>query len=373
MPARTRTRNTEATHCGTLMYFGSPVVDCMVLGTREDCEDVVGNREDANILSLKHTTRNFPALVGGAGTNKDFQHFPIGYHATFNPDPRAKFPLPNLAEMNAIAWKILAETNPSRPHVNVPAFLGELKDIPQLVRGWGQGIIRDVAKGNISYKFGIAPMISDIKKMTNFVKVSNERFTQLRRLRDGKTMRRRIALGYTVVNDTYGDLFHSLAEFIYGTRSDTYTLKAWGTAEWKLLPDSDLPDMSDEELMKFTRKLVSGATGFGALEAAWELVPWSWFVDWFSNVGDLLAASNNSVSCTWGRLCYMMTTTGRSVISVDPASVPGYLTLSGDFNLKVIRKDRLPVYPIIPVPLPYLPILDGGKLSILASLAALRR
>jgi len=381
--ARYRSNHVEQIHTGSFTFDGGPpFYDSMTLGVAEECNDIVGNRLGANPFAHWHIDRDYPFLDGATGV-WEFNQYPIGHHSPYFPDPIGAFAEPNWLEQANLAFKILAETNPSSPHVSLPSAIGELKDLPMLIKSWGQNVlkklslgnvVKDIAGGNLWVRFGLRPMLSDIKKLTQFVKVSNEKFTQLRRLRDGKTLRKRINLGYDqVISSKENVIMHSQGAFITGTRQNIYTSKSWGSAEWKLLPDSDIPHMSDEELMKFSRRLVLGVTSYGALETAWELLPWSWLVDWFSNVGEFIAAHNNSVPCTSGRVCYMRTTKGIAVFEVDHASIPAGITLGGQYKLEVTRKLRLPVAALSPVPLPYLPILDGGKLSILASLAALRR
>lgn len=279
-----------------------------------------------------------------------------------------------MAELNELAWTILAKTNPSRPHVGVPAALGELRDLPNLVRGWGRGYLRTAAQANLSWKFGIAPMLGDIRKLFEFTSAVNKRLEQLRKLRDGKVLRTRCHLGTNEIVEDHGvQLLHSEGCQISAHSVTTHSYEMWGTAEWKLLPTSDLPHMDDAEMKFLAQRLVTGITSHGMLETAWELLPWSWLVDWFSNVGTMLTATNNTVGCTWGRICVMRHSRSVRTYDANSLSKPSWVTLDGWFTSIGERKERFPTYPVIPVPLPSLPIIDGGKLSILLSLAALRR
>jgi hypothetical protein len=320
----------------------------------------------------------YPTLYGkrfsGLGVlEREFIGYPVG-NRRIVPDPRSKFPQYNVVQLNQLAWEILARTNPSRSHVNVPAFLGELKDVPMLVKGWGDGILRNIAKGNITWRFGVRPMIGDLRKMCDFARATNDRMNWLRKLRDGKTLRKRVSLATAGSSDaTSRELIHSNGAILYGLFQVSYAMKAWGTAEWKLLPNTDIPKMSNDELEKFARRLTWGITTRGALEAAWELTPWSWFVDWFAGVGNMMAATNNSVPCTWGRVAVMRLSESRLKADKDPVGSDTWPTFSGWYDVRRTRKERWNASPTIPVPLPYLPVLTGGQLSILASLAALRR
>ncbi len=377
MPGVSRTRylDNESPISGTISFFGvNPFTDTMQVGVYKNCDDIVGNRDGANYLSIREMTRFFPCLQGVNGA-WEFENYPIGYHSTHVSDPDSQFPPLGLSELEELAWDVLARTNPSTSQsANIPAFIGELKDLPSLIKQTGQGILRTLASANLSWRFGFAPMINDVRKMLKFMDASDKKFRELKNLRDHKALRKRVDLGYEqVVGSPTNVILHSQGAFITGTRTDVYTRKAWATAEWKLVPGTDIPDMSNDKLMKLARRLTAGITTYGAAKTAWQLLPWSWMADWAGNVQQFIDAHDNTVPCTYGRICYMATTKGSAVIEVDPTSVPsGVSLIGGQFRIWVERKRRLPMVPISPIPLPKLPILDGGKWSILASLAALR-
>lgn len=371
--ARVRFLDRESPVSGTLTFFGvNPSTSVMQVGTYLNCEDVIGNREGANPFSLREMVRFFPVLNGTNGA-WGFTNYPIGYHSTNVSDPDTQFPPLNNAALESLAWDVLAKTNPSGSQVNLPAFIGELKDLPSLVKQAGQGILRTLASANLSWRFGFAPMLSDIRKMCKFVEASEQKFNELRKLRDHKALRKRVDLGYEqVVGTPYSAILHSQGASITGMRTDIYTRKAWATAEWKLVPGTDIPEATDAELLKLARRLTTGITTYGAAKTAWELLPWSWMADWFGNTQQFIEAHDNSVPCTWGRICYMATTKGVAHIQITSGPPAGVTLSGGDIRIWVTRKRRQPMVPISPIPLPKLPILDNGKWSILASLAALR-
>jgi hypothetical protein len=165
---------------------------------------------------------------------------------------------------------------------------------------------------------------------------------------------------------------HSFYYSLNGWSQRIYTAEVWGSAEWKIEPSSNIPEMDDEELKLFSRRLALGITSHEALAAAWELAPWSWLADWFGNVGTMIAATNNSIGATWGRICVMRRSKGTNLVTIDYPNSSSWATVSGVWRLAMERKDRHPVFPVLPFPLPHLPILTSGKWSILASLAILR-
>jgi hypothetical protein len=352
-------------------------VACAVVGEVDQLQGFKGDRTVVNPLSILKIVKEVPFLGGQRVTagvvDREFIGYPIGNYATNVPDPRNFFGSMSNARRNELAWTILSKTNPSRPHVNVPAAIGELRDLPSLVKDWGGGLLRKAAKGNLSWRFALAPMLSDLRKLSDFTRAVNKRIRYLKKLRDGKTLRTRCNLGTSLQSTTPSRmLIHSQGATLYAFRHATNTEQLWGTAEWKLLPDTILPK-GDDELGNLARRLAGGITSHGALETLWELTPWSWFVDWFSNVGEILAATNNTVGCTWGRIAIMRMTTGQYTYDFDPTGSSTWPTFSGWYNQKTTGKERFVGIPVVPVPLPRLPLIDGGKFSILLSLAALRR
>lgn len=263
--------------------------------------------------------------------------------------------------------------NPSIPHVSMPQFIGEMKDLPGLVKGYGDSLLKSAASGYLSWRWCLRPLIGDITKMMHFTDAVNQRLAELRHLRDGKALKRRVQLGVTEMNNAESNvILHSEGSILNGSRRETFTAKVWGSAEWVLDPNSYIPKLDSQGLEGLARRLALGLTSHEALATAWELTPWSWFVDWFGNVGDMIAATNNSIPCTFRRLCLMRHSVGVNTVKFNPATSSSWPIINGWYSVNFVRKERHPVFPVLPVPVPRLPIIDNGKWSILAALATLR-
>ncbi len=374
MVARNRTRNTLNQIIGTYTSNIGPTTfqRSMTIGEQEVCDDHVGNLTGANTLQLSRSFKYYPTLSGSDGNGRSYNQCPIGYQPG-PPDPRQKFPAYTNAQKNELAWKILSETNPSLPHVSVPQVIGEMKDLPGLVNGYGKSLLKSAATGYLSWRWCVRPMIGDITKMMHFTEAVNQRLAELRHLRDGKALKRRVQLGVTELNNAVTNtILHSEGSILNGTRHETFTAKVWGSAEWILDPNSYIPELDSRGLESLARRLALGLTSHEALATAWELTPWSWFVDWFSNVGDMIAATNNSIPCTFRRLCLMRHSVGVNTVKLNPATSSSWPVINGWYSVNHVRKERHPVFPVLPVPVPTLPIIDNGKWSILAALATLR-
>lgn len=383
MPLRHREQDLRQQWWGTYTSPIGPTTSYYdkVDGYRRTCDDFIGNRSifppyewNANDFSLMEEHTYYPVLTCASPSGHIWNEQPVGFRpGTW--DPRTWYPALTLLDRSNIAWEILAKTNPSRPHVSVPTFVGELKDLPGLVKGYGDNLLKSVANGYLSWRWAIKPMIGDLRKLLDFTKAVDNRIVELMRLRAGSTIRKRVKLGegkgsagqgiYTVESKSGGGLACTFVE--------NHSYKAWGSAQWKLLPDSQLPKLGFGPLKQLAKQLTFGFTSHEALATAWELTPWSWLTDWFANVGNVIAATNNTVGCTWQNICYMRTS--ESITSSHSFTGDSWMLegLRGQTYILIQkRKERYVVSPVLPLPIPQLPILTNGQWSILAALAAQR-
>jgi hypothetical protein len=340
----------------------------------------VGNFLGVNSFDKHTITTHYPSLNGQLYASNgllahEFVSMPIADKPAAT-NPTAKFGSLTGIDLNNLAWAILAGTNPQVPHVSVPSFIGELKDLPSLVKGYGDGLLKAVANANLSWRWAIRPMIGDLRKLCAFQKAMNNRLTELYALRTGKVLRRRCHLGKTYLKDPLetNHWYHAgFGVLMRGTLQRFYSKELWGTAQWKIASDSQLPNLGAGVLDNLSRRLTLGLTSHEALATAWELTPWSWLIDWFSNLSDVIAATNNTVGLTWQKICVMRRLRCVTDAKVDRSISTPWVTLDSDFVIEYDRKERYPAFPVLPFPFPTLPIIDNGKMSILASLAALRR
>jgi len=98
----------------------------------------------------------------------------------------------------------------------------------------------------------------------------------------------------------------------------------------------------------------------------WEAMPWSWLIDWGSNVGDYLKAHRNIVPAELQSVSLMEHSVTQAHI---PASVIG-----GDLWISQIdvMKETKTRRKVIVAPTAHFPFLTGNQLGILASLAITR-
>ncbi len=422
MPSRYRQRDLRVGSHGTMSIYDTvpPITDPPFVafgscnhGIVEDCEDFVGNFTGVNSFIKRTITTHYPRLNGKLyATNgllaHEFVDFPIA-DQIIPFDPRDYWGFITGIDLNNFAWSILAGTNPSEPHVSVPTTIGELKDLPSLVKGWGDNIltgalksnrsissqlgmsgrkalqqladqaghpIRNIANHNLFVRWVLKPMVSDLRKLCDFARAFDNRLREMYALRDGRVLKKRCHLGTSNVV-TSSELFHwfhaGYGVLLQGPFQRHLTKEVWGSAQYVVAPDSLLPQLGYDPLRKTARMLSLGITDRETLAVAWQLCPWSWLIDWFSNISDVIAATNNQLGLTWQKICVMRKSKHIGHARIDRAASTPWITLDSDYVIEYECKERYPCFPVLPFPFPTLPIISSGQMSILASLAALRR
>jgi hypothetical protein len=194
--------------------------------------------------------------------------------------------------------KLLASGNPGAPDVSVPNMLFEFKDLPGMLRGDGlRRMARNGRKSSAANRFGSAylsgafgwgPLIGDLVGLIGLVDEANKRFNTLKNLHLKKRHTTRYKYGeekqeYVVEDDNF--------VWARGTREYTLITRAWGTCHWKAT--TALPK-EEEELLHLANRLVTGTNGL-SLSQIWDAMPWTWLIDWCTNVGDILQYGSNRV------------------------------------------------------------------------------
>jgi hypothetical protein len=237
----------------------------------------------------------------------------------------------------------IARTIPTNPASGVGQALGELRQVPAIP---GKALIRSLSKGSsafqrasekgragadeyLNWEFGIKPVLSDARE---FVKAQHNADRIVKQLaRDsGRLIRRRFdfPVEHTIENFSLGSfgrhpgfdirLDESTVNGVPIIRTRETLTRAWfsgaytyhysqGETLWKRM-------MAAEQ----RANRVYGLRLSPAL--LWELAPWSWLVDWKSNLGDVItnvsAFSKDGLVLAWG---YIMT----DMIIVDTYSYTG--------------------------------------------------
>lgn len=300
----------------------------------------------------------------GGVTSRAEDYVPLWYRS--QPTP-AHLSLIGRPTNGAAAANAAKRTSPSRPVVDLPAFVGELRELPRLVQLQGRNLLEIGASANLGYQFGWKPLISDLTDMLNITKAIQKRAKELNRLYD-RGLRRTVDIWEdsattSVVRRVNSNLFLNV------DMRETLTTRSEVRCHIRWQPTIRLwHSESDEAMWHLARKAVLGL-GFNAnnlAASAWELIPFSWLVDYFSSLGDVLSAYRNTVPAVITK-CVVIEEKVTECRWSAPTAPPGFVVSDGVKERTMYRRD--PAYPSFSA---YLPFLSNRQISILGSLAIVR-
>lgn len=358
------------------------------IAKKEHTEDVVGNRDGDNPFTSVSSGVSHVLINGVASNGNAWQNVPTqaGAYAAIAHLQDADM---SNTEINQYAINVVAKTNVNAPKASLPTYFGELKDLPGLIRSFGMEHLRKIrqyrsgrafakatVERNLQYQWGIATMISDVKKMCDFANVVKKTEGWITRLHNGEAIRRNVVLDSDDEFSLAGNLliYYSGGVAVNtGPRSIKETRKTWGSCQWVLDTSTTpyFPLDTQEQRREAAIRVYYGLTPHALGLTAWELCPWSWLADWFLHIQDVLDACQNVVPVTHSRMCVMRRT--DTVEYAYPYTLTKGVSLTGVWNRWKTTKLRRPMANPIPYTVSLLPLLEVRKLSILGSLGILRR
>jgi len=275
-----------------------------------------------------------------------------------------------LAPSYASGW---ARTRPGNPMANLGQFLIELRDFPSIPgqafhgvgwKGLGRSIkyrklyrglpfrdIPKVARDRVAWysklgseylnaDFGWKPFVKDLQDVYRLMKAIDKEMAQI--VRDnGKSVRRSGTLmddtSTSSTTSTYAQPGVNLLDFPPGWTSGSTSYsktvvtktRRWYVASYRYY----IPDTNSWQWNARARAALFGALPTPSL--LYEVMPWSWMLDWFTNVGDVISnASVNAVDNLVALYSYIMehkttTTTVSCNTSWKTKLIPGSADIPG--------------------------------------------
>jgi len=345
--------------------------------------DVVGNRNGQNFM-FSEKADTLAGIANGPMGAYDVNGWHYGvtlHHSDVLPDVGASD--------NVILSKAIAGSNPSRPVMNLPVSGFEMREIPDLLKSAGTRLSnihvgqrevppgsrwkpyvtyngRDNASSYLEWQFGWAPLISDLGKISNFISTVQNRAGYIHRLIDRPGGVKGQDWSASSSPFWIGPIFPCS---LYQSQPNVWmqfktTVTKWASVAWT--PDVDMSGINDDDV--FTKAIRSAYNLNLDVRDLWSVLPWSWLVDWFTNVGDIVDGSRNCVGMSSGSYC-IMTRTRTSMVTHDEYNVPTGAAL-GVRSPWLEWQNRILAASVSPEA--YLPFLNGSQLSILTSLSVVR-
>jgi len=197
----------------------------------------------------------------------------------------------------ATAW---SKMKPDKPNMAAFNAIYELKDVPEMLRQrFLQNGLSEIGNYYLALKFGWEPLLRDVRDFVLTHMKSQDRLKQL--IRDeGRPVRRRITLQdspdeESTVQRAGTDFYPSFVGYFYGPGAwsrDTIMSndRVWASARFRYWLPGGPRDVYWSAAMK--------AKIFGLYptpKVIYDMIPWSWLVDWFSNLGDCISNLQTSV------------------------------------------------------------------------------
>jgi len=361
MPGRERISNSVQVK-GTGGRFGDTWGGGFCWSGYHKCTDVVGSGDNAP-LYVQHET------VQGGRINKPYVGFFSSWFQNYRADMLDVQGVTDHLEIidepgdTDAVTQAAARTNPSAPYVDVPVNVLQLGELATLLRGKGRSFIRDLGTNNLMYQFGIVPLVGDLAKMIDFNDQVSRRVGVINRLQSSGGYRKTIGL-WSGSNQAFVDKFiQTQGVFIRGDFDVTTSTSVKAHMRW--LPQGDYSHLSSPQAQRdLARRAVLGLTF--DLSSAWELIPWSWLIDWGTTIGDYFAANRNIIPAVLNDHSIMRHS--RTV-----ASWPGYA--EGDWScsgIQYTKETKRRSNSGFVAPVAHLPFLSANQMGIVASLAVTR-
>lgn len=278
--------------------------------------------------------------------------------------------------------RILASSGPLKPTTYLPVAIFELKDIPRMLKHAGDLLHKlvtrpsslarpkEAAAATLAYQFGWGPLLQDILGIADFADAVAAKQRDLLNLSTGGTLRRTVQLGH--FNKLYRgtQTLHSTGAFVVVSRYEQQTRwHNWATIRWQLRNPSAV---GIQPTWQNAFRIAYGLHPLQIPVNVWKALPWSWAIDWFAGISDLLAANQNMVLFKPSRLNVMQlvssTCTWGSVPSPNGVG-KGFLGGSADFTWKRRSQPPLGSGALFNLRVPF---LDSFKLSIISALTITR-
>jgi len=212
------------------------------------------------------------------------------------------------------------KARPGNPVADLGQFIGELRDLPtvpkaflrlapRLAAGGLTGLAKGLMKECLDFRnlgseylnivFGWRPFVNDLKKCFALQQTIGKKLAQLVN-ENGKTIRRRATIYSNTSTEAGPYNAKAYAYPFYGVcgappnyyPGATYvtdmiktTERVWFSGRFRYY----VPNIGSPQ---WTRRAVEALYGVNPTpHVLWELMPWSWLIDWFANVGDVISNS----------------------------------------------------------------------------------
>lgn len=341
------------------------------------CNDSAGRPTTDSALTIVAQNRSylepingFHVLSGPPGTYVKLENY---FPDTLRIGPWLQHASTDVPAPSSSMTQLFARTNPSRPDYVPLTLLQDLIDVPRQLKDVGRLITtkknrltpKEAGNQYLGYQFGWRPLVEDVKNLLDLQKHIHDRVGELDRLqKTPEGLKRRLHLGRWTGEFERLGIFVESGSGYYSHAVNWYihtNVNRWGTIRWK---PSSIPghNPKDADTIAQAKRIVSGLSLEALQKGAWDLLPWTWIVDWFTNIGDYCLINSNAVPAYVQSACIMTTSSSTNwyVPVYDSFPVTG-----GGGHAFLTTKERYVGAPSLDV---HLPFIGKDRLAILGAL-----
>lgn len=168
--------------------------------------------------------------------------------------------------------------SPGEADVDLGEFIGELRE-------WRDLVPRSTVGIPIWFAFSLRPLLADLLKLQDIAESVNQRMHELNRL-TGRTEKKRVGLGRAQSRKTTPSTLEGLRfKKVKVTQVRAYCVKTHSIEHDRLKPPKLWNTAKTRRLLYSAHPLVT----------IWNLLPWSWFIDYFFEVDAMIKSMSNKL------------------------------------------------------------------------------
>lgn len=263
------------------------------------------------------------------------------------PDQRPEYEGHSDAEMDTLGTSGWNKFRPGRPDVGLTAFIGELRDLPRMLKQRLSDFRGIHGKGDayLAYQFGWAPLLRDLTKMYGLYHTIDKKISDIRKnngkwlLRHGTIATDRKIYQWENSDPGFYPVFSGDIPQIGGFHNIGYgslETKSWFSGRFRYyIPEKE---MYTSQWRRNTIRKMYGLTL--TPDMAWELIPWSWLIDYFTNAGDIFGNLSGGYVDAVAKYAYVMQTTSHNMQQLSTLITKRSGSYSGVVTRQVEVKTR---------------------------------
>lgn len=229
------------------------------------------------------------------------------------------------------ANELIARSNPFRSDYSVPVMIKELIEVATMFKFLNRTLASTAGGAYLNYRFGWSAFLQDLKTLGGITRALERRLKEFQSLQQHGGLRRRIQLdSYESIYEPSTSVVNSSPAPLY-VRATTVTrwhTEVWGTCRWFPAPGAwtFLDELTPLESFNLAVRSVFDLSEISP-DLVWNLLPWSWLVDYFVEIGSYLGAISHQ-SLARAEYCCIMRRS-RKQVTGSIIEAPSWIDVSG--------------------------------------------